>query len=105
MKKLLTLFTLILCVCSGAWADANTTLIDGITLPSLPTGTYQGGTNVIHKSKNNAVVADANGNSVMQASAPGYGSPTGDFSSGNCCANNSHIPERTINAVSMSSHL
>ena len=80
MKKLITLLTLMLCVCSGAWADNNTSLISGITLPGLPTGTYQGGTNVTHKSKNIAVVADANGNSVMQACAPGYGSPTGDFS-------------------------
>lgn len=75
-KKLLSIMTLALAVCSGAWADANTTLIGGITLPSLPTGTYQGGTDVIHKNSNKAVVADTDGNSVMQASAPGYGTPT-----------------------------
>ena len=55
-------------------------MIDGITLPSLPTGTYQGGTDVTHKNSNKAVVADTDGNSVMQASSPGYGTPTGDFS-------------------------
>lgn len=79
-KKLFSLLTLALLGMSSAWADANTTLIEGITLPGLPTGTYQGGTNVIHKSSNKAVVADAKGNSVMQACAPGYGNPTGDFS-------------------------
>ena len=79
-KKLFTILTLALAVCSGAWGEANTTLIDGITLPSLPTGTYQGGTDVTHKNSNKAVVADTDGNSVMQASSPGYGTPTGDFS-------------------------
>ena len=76
MKKVFTLLTLLLAVCSGAWADVNTTLIDGITLPSLPTGTYTGGTSVIHNGTKKAVVVDANGNGIMQASAPGYGSPT-----------------------------
>ena len=79
-QKLLTLFALLLGVCSGAWAAVNTSLIDGITLPSLPTGTYTGGTSVTHKSSNKAVVLDANGNGIMQASSPGYGTPTGDFS-------------------------
>ncbi len=80
MKKLFTLTMLLLCAVVGAWAEVNTTLIDGITLPSLPNGTYTGGTNVTHKNSNKAVVADSEGNSVMQACAPGYGSPTGDFS-------------------------
>ena len=75
-KKLFTLLTLLVAVCSGAWADANTTLISGVTLPSLPTGTYTGGTEVIHKGSNKAVVLDGDANGVMQASAPGYGSPT-----------------------------
>lgn len=81
MKKLLSLLTLLLLGMGSAWAgDVNTTLIDGISLPSLPTGTYTGGTEIIHKGSNKAVVLDNNGNSVMQASAPGYGTPTGDFS-------------------------
>ncbi len=85
MKKLLTK-TLLVAVCllvggvKSAWGDVNTTLIDDITLPSLPTGTYTGGTDVTHSGSNKAVVADNDGNSVMQASSPGYGSPTGDFS-------------------------
>ncbi len=60
------------------FADANTTLISGITLPSLPSGTYEGGTEVIHKNSNKAVVCDKDGNSVMQASSPGYGNPTAE---------------------------
>lgn len=79
-QKLLTLFALLLGVCSGAWAAVNTSLIDGITLPSLPTGTYTGGTSVTHNNSNKAVVLDANGNGIMQTSSPGYGNPTGDFS-------------------------
>lgn len=85
MKKLLTK-TLLVAVCllvggvKSAWGDVNTTLIDDITLPSLPTGTYTGGTDVTHKGSNKAVVADNDGNSVMQAVSPGYGNPTGDFS-------------------------
>ena len=86
MKKVFTLLTLLLTVCSSAWAgDVNTTLIDGITLPSLPTGTYTGGTSVTHSGSNKAVVVDANGHGIMQACAPGYGSPTGDFSWTNAC--------------------
>ena len=74
-KKIFTLLTLLLCVCSGAWAN-QTDLISGITLPDIPTGTYTRGTDVIHKDNKYAVVCDALGNAVMQASAPGYGSPT-----------------------------
>ena len=80
MKKLFTLLTLALLSIGTAWAETNTTLISGITLPSLPSGTYTGGTTVNHNSSNKAVVIDANGHGIMQASAPGYGSPTGDFS-------------------------
>ena len=61
---------------TSAWAAVNTTLIDGITLPSTPTGTYTGGTTVSHNGTNNAVVVDGDGNAVMQAIAPSYGSPT-----------------------------
>lgn len=75
MRKLFTLLTLLVAIVTGAWADVNTTLIDGITLPSIPTGTYEGGTTVSHNGTNNAVVVDSKGNSVMQASAPSYGSP------------------------------
>lgn len=77
-RKIFTLLTLLLAVCSGAWADVNTTLIDGITLPGLPAGTYTGGTTVSHNGTNTAVVLDANDNGVMEAVAPGYGSPTAD---------------------------
>lgn len=79
-KKIFTLLALALCICSAAWAAENTTLISGITLPSVPTGTYKGGTEVTHKNSNKAVVIDGDGNAIMQASAPGYGNPTGDFS-------------------------
>ena len=81
MKKIFTLLTLALLSIGSAWAgEVNTTLISGISLPSLPTGTYTGGTTVVHNGSNKAVVVDANNNGIMQASAPGYGSPTGDFS-------------------------
>lgn len=75
MRKLFTLLTLLVICVTGAWADVNTTLIDGITLPSLPAGTYTGGTDVTHNGSNKAVVADGDGNSVMQAISPSYGSP------------------------------
>lgn len=76
MKKLFTLLTLLVAIVTSAWADNNTTLIDGITLPSTPTGTYTGGTTVSHNGTNNAVVVDGSNNAVMQAVAPSYGSPT-----------------------------
>lgn len=76
MKKLFTLLTLALLSIGTAWADVNTTLISGITLPSTPTETYTGGTTVSHNGTNNAVVVDGDGNAVMQAIAPSYGSPT-----------------------------
>ena len=76
MKKIFTLVTLLVAMVTGAWGATNTTLISGITLPSTPTGTYTGGTTVSHNGTNNAVVVDGNGNAVMQAIAPSYGSPT-----------------------------
>lgn len=76
MKKLFTLLTLLVAIVTGAWGETNTSLIDGITLPSIPTGTYEGGTTVSHNGTNNAVVVDGDGNAVMQAIAPSYGSPT-----------------------------
>ena len=80
MKKVFTLLTLALLSIGTAWGgDLNTTLISGITLPSTPTDTYTGGTSVLHKDDKYAVVVDGSNNGLMQASAPGYGSPTGDF--------------------------
>ena len=74
MKKIFSFLLLgLLCSIGTTWAVVNTSLIDGITLPSTPTGTYVGGTIVVHNGTNNAVVVDANGNGVMQAVAPGYG--------------------------------
>ena len=86
MKKILSLFALLMTIVIGAKADPQTDLIDGITLPSLPSGTYTGGTEVIHKNSNKAVVVDEDGNAVMQASAPGYGSPVAaNFTWANAC--------------------
>jgi hypothetical protein len=47
MKKLLTLFTLLLTVCSGAWADETVTIFDGVTATSKTDAsgtTYKSGT-------------------------------------------------------------
>lgn len=78
MKKLFTLLTLLLCVASSAWADVNTELINGITLPSVPTTTYDLSTgNLIWSgSGDNAIYLikkDADGNGIFQASAAFYG--------------------------------
>lgn len=76
MKKLL--LTLVGVICSlGMWAESQTTLISGVTLPGLPTGTYTVGTEVSHNGTNKAVVYDVNTAwAVMQAVVAGYGSPT-----------------------------
>ena len=85
-RKLFSLVTLLLCAVTGAWAAAQTTLIDGISLPSIPTGTYTGGTVVMHNASNKAVVVDGDGYAVMQAIAPSYGSPiAANFTWANAC--------------------
>lgn len=78
MKKLL--LTLVGVICSlGLWADSQTTLISGVTLPGLPAGTYTVGQTISHNGTNNAVVYDSDTKwAVMQAVVAGYGSPTAD---------------------------
>ena len=67
-KKLFTLLTLLLCVCSGAWAN-QTDLISGITLPDIPTGT-------LDLSSQTDYTADANGWIVESSPKANIGSKT-----------------------------
>ena len=81
-KNLLKKAFLLLALVGGAtsaWADVNTTLIDGIILPSTPTTSYNLSTGNVVWSGTGAstkylIKLDANGNGIMQASAGGYGS-------------------------------
>lgn len=57
-------------------AASQTTLISGVTLPGLPSGTYTVGTEVVHNGSNKGVVYDSNTAwAVMQAIVASYGYP------------------------------
>lgn len=67
-KKLFTLLTLLVAVCSGAWADTKPT-ISGITLPDTPTAT-------LNLTSQTDFTADENGWIVFSPKADGTNSKT-----------------------------
>lgn len=73
-RKIFTLLTLLLCVCSGAWAT-NTTLIDGYTLADLPTSALDLSNQTTFTTTD---CVDANGNIVIAPIYWSYGSSLSD---------------------------
>lgn len=72
MKKIFTLFTLLLCVVSSAWADTKPT-ISGITLPDAPTS-------ALDLSTQTTYTADTNGWIVFSPKADGITNNTAYWS-------------------------